>query len=178
MIEKETKKYKRIWSMPDYAKWSPGTDEHLPFFHEVRPEDGTSIIDYGCGQGKSVDFFKRCGFETKGVDLVKLHEDTIIAPLWELPAGLNSDYAFCCDVMEHLPGQYVAQSIEQIRDATVVAGYFRISTVPDEYGRMIGQQLHLTVENGNWWFSQFKKLWPQVRLVRQLDDHVILHARR
>lgn len=42
-------------------------------------------------------------------------------------------------------------SLEAIRERTTTGGFFQIATRPDTCGELIGETLHLTVRDPEWW---------------------------
>lgn len=161
----EKKKYERMWAHRDYAKWSPG-EEIAPFaFKELCAHAGQSIIDYGCGKGQAVAYFRDRGMFARGVDLVPLFPAAIIASLWELPDSLlPADFAFSADVFEHIPTDKIDATLAGIALRTKEAGFFRISTREDSMGRLIGKKLHLTVQPVGWWKHKLLQFFDIVRL--------------
>jgi hypothetical protein len=63
--------------------------------------------------------------------------------------------------MEHIPTEDVEKVIANI---TASAGQvlFQIATVPDKFGATIGQRLHLTVRDHDWWAARMPQiLWQE-----------------
>ncbi len=158
----EQSKYERMWAKPEYSGHSPG--EHwAAVFGEVaglKPGDEKTAIDLGCGAGIG-------GYtlmEIYGINVTFLdHVDVLEVPfrerqtfiqqcLWEPIPRRNPryDYGYCCDVMEHIPSEYVMLTLERIREVCGHA-FFSIAHLPDSCGEMIGETLHLTVQPFEWW---------------------------
>ncbi len=119
-----------------------------------------SVIDYGCGMGRAAADLARAGFFSVGVDIAAnaLEERIpfVEACLWDLPETLGpSTFAFCADVMEHIPEPYICNVLQLIRMRTLALGCFAISWGDDDCGRLIGQELHLTKRPYEWWVEQF-----------------------
>lgn len=137
-----------------------------------------TLIDFGCGDGKALDKFAAAGFVVVGVDHIALRSDVVTACLWDLPASLPCvDYGFCADVMEHIPPEYVDMVLQGIARHVTKTAYFRISTIPDSMGALIGETLHLTVHSGDWWVDQLLNAFDDVQIVRTTPDHVIIVGR-
>ena len=62
-----------------------------------------------------------------------------------------------CDVMEHMPPEYVMLVLDRIISACRMT-WFTISFVPDEFGQAIDQSLHLTVQPFTWWREHLASL--------------------
>jgi SAM-dependent methyltransferase len=154
----ERKKYEEIWSFPEYADYSPG-GEHVERFMELcKPPYYATVIDIGCGRGNAgLELQKRklnvWWLDITGAALDPKIEcaDFIEAPLWshwQRPMGWH--YGFCVDVLEHIPTEYTMLCIERIVRACGVS-YLVINNEPDAFGKKIGEPLHLTVANFDWW---------------------------
>jgi len=163
--ENEKEKYSDIWSLKDYANMSPGEQMVDTFCNIARPPKfGASVIDIGCGGGAGSRALKKRGFKVFAFDLT----DTAWQPDPEIPMRTGTiwngipmrnlfDYAYCCDMMEHIPTQFVALSIEQILRVAPYA-FFSICFTPDHFGSYIRQDLHLTVQPFTWWRDTLREL--------------------
>lgn len=168
----ERAKYAEIWStVPEYRNFSPGLQNVERFLSIVKPKRGSSIIDIGCGEGVAgLDFAKR-GFADWYLDITnaglkdsvprnRFFEMPLWSNDWPSPENIDDgsydglwlqfDYGFCCDVMEHIPPEYTMLVLDRIIEHCKVA-YFQICNLPDAFGQRIGEPLHLTVQNFNWW---------------------------
>lgn len=164
VIEKE--KYEQVWTADAYRRWSPGEDEQeraCDWFSDELNRVGASFnekptfVDYGCGEGRTVQWFQDQGFRSWGVEHarnainaagIQVYEEC----LWHMRHLPTSDFAFCCDVMEHIPPNKVNLVLHQIAERTRLAAWFRIATVPDNFGpTLLNKPLHLTVEPAKWW---------------------------
>jgi len=154
----EREKYQLMWSMPAYRTVAPG--EHVvDKFMEIAKPEGV-VVDFGCGTGRAgtkiaethdvilVDFTDNCR------DQEALCLPFIRADLTD-KIPVNGDYGFCTDVMEHIPTEDVKYVITNIMGSTPKA-FFQISTVDDQFGKLIGEPLHHTVRPHNWWIEEFK----------------------
>lgn len=157
----EKSKYHLLWSTQSYRDFSPGEEAADQFLRIAKP-DGL-IIDFGCGTGRGglklneaghavylVDFAENCR------DAAALHLPFLECDLTQ-PIPLSAPYGFCTDVMEHIPPDEVEAVISNIM-ASAERVFFQISTVPDEFGAVIGQSLHLTVRPHLWWYNMFLAL--------------------
>lgn len=162
-----------MWACPEYRQWSPGADSVSEFVALF--DNRATVTDFGCGDGKALDLLNAAGFETVGVDLVTLRPDVINACLWDLPASLAvAEYGFCADVMEHIPTDHVDAVLRNLADKVNCAAYFRISTVPDGMGALIGETLHLTVRSAEWWQERVRIVFGQADLLRVAADHCVI----
>jgi len=172
LLEAERSKYERMHAVPGYSV-GPGIS-HIPHFLQyLKP--GESVIDFGCGTGDAAKALLDLGHDIRLVDIVNtglspahgLDDRLCIASLTNLPDSLRpADWGFCCDVMEHLPTEWVPIALAQMR-TRVEKIFFSISGHPDSWGKKIGETLHLTVQPCGWWMEQIGKQW---NLVSRLDN--------
>ena len=157
----EAAKYEEIWQLPEYANTSPGELRSTLFGQVAQPQEGDTLIDLGCGKGAGgLALQNAYGVEVTYLDIVKVNgvpEPFIEQPLW-VPLQVKAKYGYCCDVMEHLPKEFVMLAISNILNSCEYA-FFNISFVPDHFGQQYLQKpLHLTVENFTWWRDRFSEI--------------------
>lgn len=173
----EKHKYEQIWELDAYRRFSPGAGQARVFLELAEPEPGDEVLVFGCGMGLEgqaigniskelygepckvtmFDFAANClndeireACETEEWLNFKLHDI-------EEPVSARAPFGFCCDVMEHIPEDKVAQVIENIVSATGRA-YFCIANHHESYGNIIGETLHVTVKPFTWWEELFESL--------------------
>jgi len=154
---KERDKYRRMWERAEYRRYSPGLEAASRAFKQMRA--GQTLYDLGCGTGRAGDYFHANGMDVVLVDFAPNANESklpfVEACLWrmELP---RRDWGFCADVMEHIPPEHVEAVLERIA-ACCSNVYFQIHTEQDGCGRLIGETLHLTVQEPAWWFEKLRK---------------------
>jgi SAM-dependent methyltransferase len=160
----ERDKYAEIWSIEEYrTAESPGEQNVQRFMDVVNPPLGSSLLDIGCGAGRAgLDFVSR-GLAVHWMDITDAALDPAIdrarfieSPIWGSLAG-KWDYGFCCDVLEHLPTEYTMAAIDRILAHCSIA-WLQISLRSDEFGKLIGEPLHLTVRPFDWWLLRIATL--------------------
>lgn len=157
-VMEEAAKYEKMWGVAEYRNMSPGEDSAGKFLALVKP-DGP-IIDFGCGTGRGALRIADQGHKVTLVDFAGNCRDEAAKRLpfvkWDLtkPLGLTAPYGYCTDVMEHIPTKDVQTVIDNIM-ASAETTYFQISTIPDNFGAVIAQQLHLTIQPHEWWRDRF-----------------------
>lgn len=159
IVETEQAKYDQVWDIPGYGKkYSPGI-KYLRLFKDLaQPKNDERVIDIGCGDGRAMQQLSdACGIAPFGIDISSVidqcsfsHVQCSVWRSWGEFDFMIFDYAYCCDVMEHLPTEWVAMSLHRIAHRCRF-GFFSICLVPDGYGKKIGQTLHLTVRPFEWW---------------------------
>ncbi len=163
--KQERDKYAEIWTFPEYREYSPG-GEHVPRFLDVlKPDKMSTVIDIGCGVGNAGLALREAGMRVTWLDITDAALDPAIArkdfiqsPLWghwRRPHGW--DYGYCCDVMEHIPTEYVMLCVERIVRACRVS-WLLIANQPDGFGQVLGEPLHLTVKPFSWWLVRLATL--------------------
>lgn len=176
--EQEAAKYAEVWTSIDkYKDHSPGLENVERFMRVVEPEKGSELIDIGCGAGVAGLEFKKLGLDVWYLDITDAGLEPevdrgrfIQGPLWsewrQNKQGRGWKYGFCCDVMEHIPPEYTMLVIDRILAACRTV-WFQIALVPDGFGEMIGQPLHLTVRPYVWWLDRIASI-SKVRDARDL----------
>ncbi|NGX38624.1 MAG: hypothetical protein K1000chlam2_01799 [Chlamydiae bacterium] len=174
--QSEKSKYDVIWrDFPSYRDCSPG-EAFVPFFFEGFKGElraGQTLIDFGCGTARVTKDFLSKGLNITLVDISPYSLDEEIrhaltlfanqvhfvqACLWQLPDELKSAYwIYCCDVLEHIPEDYVDTVLEQIAKRMRFGGYFSICLQEDLSGKKLGHPLHLTVREKAWWEEKLSK---------------------
>ena len=166
--QREADKYRLMWEQPSYRDWAPGVDHVWGAVEKlgIRPND--SLMDFGCGTGRSVRKFLNFGVKAAGTDFAPnaLEEDVpfTLCALWDIHhLAPIADWAFCTDVMEHIPPERVDIVLQNISRTIGLRGaYFAIDSVPDRQGLIIGQPLHMTVRPPAWWAEQLSKHFAHV----------------
>jgi SAM-dependent methyltransferase len=157
----EREKYHRMWAVPGYRDVAPGELAAATFLDLVKP-DGL-VVDFGCGTGRGGLAIEQAGHEVILVDFASNCRDpeAMALPFVELdlsePCPLRVPYGYCTDVMEHIPPHQVETVVGNIMAAAGTV-FFQIATVPDKFGAVIGQRLHLTVQPHAWWAGLFERL--------------------
>ena len=162
---KERELYSSVWASIDcYGDRSPG-EAYVPMFLQMIGPDRGKVLDAGCGCGKGALALKAAGFDVTMCDLtneglvpearsIPFHE----AVLWRRPLFTAwFDYAYCCDVLEHVPTQFTMLTVEQLL-WTAHRVFIAVSNVQDLNGAWVGQPLHQTVQPFTWWRDSFREI--------------------
>lgn len=157
--QEEKDKYEKTWKHFGYRIYSPG-ENAVPDFLERNPKRGT-LIDFGCGLGRATKLLIEAGFAAKGVDIAANALGERIpfteACLWDKP--FSADWAFCCDVLEHIPPEHVDKVLDNMKTKNC---YLQIHLKEDSFGKNVGEKLHLTIQPHEWWLEQVSKRWKIV----------------
>jgi 2-polyprenyl-3-methyl-5-hydroxy-6-metoxy-1,4-benzoquinol methylase len=177
MIEAERIKYQRMWTeVPGYRTNSPGERLVDTFLSLAQWDKGDWLIDCGSGTGRAAKKLSDAGLNVTMLDITPTATDPdvklsfIEACLWDMPEfpqrGLY-DWVYCCDVCEHLPTEHVDAVLDNLATMTGYGAFLQIAMWPENYGKQIGETLHLTVKPTEWWMEKINKRWE---VKRQLDS--------
>lgn len=162
----EQAKYEIMWTQSEYRIVAPGEMVAGRFVQICRPEG--KVLDIGCGTGRgSMVIEKLTECELLLIDFTANSRDPQAMRLPFLQCDITKDipakghYAFCTDVMEHIPPADVDAAIQNVMKAAPRA-FFQISLVDDALGGLIGQPLHLSVYPFAWWIAVFERLGYRV----------------
>lgn len=182
LTKREAEKYTLVWKHPEYRKVSPGEAEMSHAHRVMGCREGDSLNDYGSGPARATKWFQDQGMSVLGIDIAPNAAETDvpiqIACLWDMGGDVPaSDFAFCCDVMEHLPPDTVDLVIREIAGRTRRGAWFRIATRPDVMGpRLINEPLHLTVRDGDWWRAALRNHFGVVQTIPTGPRDAVFYA--
>ena len=180
----EKAKYEKAWAVPEYSRTSPGAKMVRPFLEICKPWKGLRVIDFGCGSGAASLKLADMGFQVTGVDHVDVRKKGkkkykfIQHCLWKkFDEDIRADYGFCCDVMEHIPEDYVDAVLENMF-CRVRHMFLNISFTQDNFGDHpdIADRLHMTVRPYQWWKDKLEK-YGQVMDGRDFMHSGIFHCK-
>lgn len=177
-LEKEREKYSAIWALPKYHDFSPGA-MYASTFEQYEPLKSVRIIDIGCGAGAGGKALKSAGYDKiEFLDIVDAcHQPAFIQKAiwddWPSTAMFKRDWGYCCDVLEHIPEHYVGLSLYQMSKGCRKA-FLSISLTQDVFGRVIRDELHLTVKPFGWWKSLLSEFGTVTEARDQMDTGVYI----
>jgi len=175
-LESEKRKYWRAYQHKSYRRGSPGERVAAYFLFSSAREQGDTVIDLGCGTGRAgkylADYKKKMpGGEPRVlnvtlfdfVDVREVDLPFIEGNMWELDGLPVFDWILCCDVLEHIPPQYVDRTLDGMAKITRKGGLLTIAHVPSstaDFSDMeIIEDLHLTIESPHWWQAKIESRW-------------------
>ena len=168
----EKEKYELVWrKVARYGKdWTnPGLASSVKSWIVAGMTSGSSVMDFGCGNGTSLKWLASQGYRSKGVDIAHNatdHPSVIIADLRYQPELGVSDYGLCTDLMEHIPTDDVDAVLDTIANSVKCAVLFVIARDEDRDGAEVGQVLHLTRKNAAWWNERILSHFSRVEVLR------------
>lgn len=181
-IEKDAEqaKYEKAWSLPAYRDHAPGEFTAKAFVDIARPSPGDQVIDFGAGTGRGalmialmgrckvqmLDFAENC-LDEDVRDMLSTQSQSLSFAKQDLRKEIKNyaKYGYCTDVMEHIAPEHVRTVLINILKSAQHV-FFQISTLPDHFGKELGEELHLTVKPFEWWEEQLKAcdatiMWSQ-----------------
>jgi hypothetical protein len=185
MNEKE--KYEKVWRECErYGKnWVDaglGRPYKRPFLETAKP--ASTVIDFGCGNGSSLGWVKYAGFLPKGVEIAgnavtQNHNLITIGDLRDAGSMIHlgvAQYGLCTDLMEHIPTDDVETVLFNLAAHVTEAVFFGIARLPDKDGDALGLELHLTIQDKEWWDEKILEHFSRCDVVRYDDGCYLLWA--
>ena len=186
----EQAKYEKMWAHDEYRDVAPGEGGATYFLSQARPKPDATVIDFGAGTGRGayvlallgkmcvtmLDFADNCldpevkAAAEKQPDRLRFVHQDLTKPITETAA-----YGFCTDVMEHIRPEDVDQVLQNILGAAQHV-WFNISCTPDHMGALIGEPLHLTVQNYQWWLDKMHQHGMHVHYSRDYGEYCVFYG--
>ncbi len=193
LAQQESQKYQILWnSFPEYRKVSPADSLTQVFLDSFQNsiQKGDSVIDFGCGTGRSAPHLLKADLKIQMVDFCDNCLDVEIflqsvgpnpalrfiqGCLWNLPQHLEvADWMICFDVIEHIPEEMVDASLKEMASRMKKGGLLSIALIDDGFGRAINQKLHLTVKSADWWKERVSRYFLLQEELTNPDDYLVL----
>lgn len=156
----ERDKYRLMWGSEVYREHCPALLWMVDILQSLKPKG--MVIDFGCGTGRASIELAKVGCEPYLIDFAGNCRDEAAMQLpfleWDLaePMPVSAEYGVCCDVMEHIPPEQVETVVQNILNSARNV-FFSISTIHDQGGKLIGEELHLTVQPHEWWVEMLSR---------------------
>ena len=167
LARNEQHKYEKIWEIPHYRGSS---DYWLPslFLDHFKTQiyQGATLIDFGCGTGRSVPLLMQAGLQVNLLDIAEncLNPEIFLQTLgpnppvhffheclWNLSPHIKpADWIISFDVLEHIPESKIDIVLKEMASHMKIGGLFTIALCKDNFGSWIGEPLHLTVKPATW----------------------------
>lgn len=128
--------YNHHWSF--VKGLSPQEEERIRQTISLIPEDVSSILDVGCGDGRITNhlipqYSRVVGLESSKEALRYVKTEKMLGSIDCLPfPDRNFDLVLCCEVLEHLPFRVYPKAMEELER---VASKYIIVTVPNSEDR-------------------------------------------
>jgi len=129
---------------------------HLPEF--IKKYNPTSLIDYGCGKGSLVKYYKNTIQTVEGYD-------PCVEEFENIP-NKKYDVLISIDVLEHFELEYLTENLYLLNSLFEKAAYIDVNTQASKVFLSDGRNTHLIQEQPNWWQNQIL-LNMNVKIVNQ-----------
>ena len=177
----------RQW--PDYGHFSCGADSMPEFLEAADPQEGETVVDWGCGSGKASKLLYEHGLDVTAVDFAFNCLDEDVAELAKNNSrfrfvehdigkyiALPSEYGFCVDVLEHLPEDEVDAALDSMLYNSKHL-FLQIDVGKDGFGlhpEIQEEHLHLTIKPYQWWLE---KLVSKTVVVHRSNNYTTVRNR-
>jgi len=168
----EQQKYELVWQeVGRYGKdWTnPALASSIKKWIRATIPKKSSVMDFGCGNGTSLEWLKSEKYNPFGVEIAKNatgYPGVIIGDLRNDLVLPKCDYGMCVDVMEHIPTEGVEKVLNNISNSIRSGALFIIARDEDKDGAEVGQVLHLTRKPLEWWREKLLQHFSKVELLR------------
>lgn len=125
-----------------------------------------SVVDLGCGRGFYLRKLLELGKDAIGVEFSKVCCEKYLNDVPYINEDIFSfcrqdrcyDLTLCMDVLEHIEPSNISELIQGIRNISERA----IIGVANHSDVLMGHELHLIIENHDWWYDKLKKYYNKV----------------
>jgi SAM-dependent methyltransferase len=170
--------YEKLYDGKEYREFSPGESRLPDFFKQVKLAPDDVVIDFGCGTGRAAkSISSKCkviglDFAANAVETdIEFHKHDL-----RKKSPVTGTKGFCTDVLEHIHPRDVRKVLRNIMRA-VDECYLQICTVDDDFGKTVGEPLHLTVKPF-WWWARMLSAYGLIRYAREERQHAIFVVKK
>ena len=183
----EKDKYQKIWEIDSYRKYSPAMKHVIETVDRCKQKGFNTILDAGCGTGRATEAFITAGLMAVGIDITLTAVDPKIREkypkhfyeecLWSIEDNVPPfDLVFCVDVLEHIPLEMLNDTMQCLSILTTHEFFAKISLVKDSYGKLISQDLNLSIYHADYWITLFKKYYQSVEIIENKALYITLRG--
>lgn len=166
----------RAWRHQEYIE-ADGCHKGPELVKILELERGDELYDFGCGDGNMVDYLSDRGMKIIGLDMIKIHSDTILCNLMEISDMYSyqpREYGLCLGVMDHIPEDRVAQTLINLNHLARGEIYFTIPVRDLGYNDLLGKKIQQTIKSIGWWRNRLTEI-GQVK-IGQTGDWMTAHV--
>jgi ubiquinone/menaquinone biosynthesis C-methylase UbiE len=136
-----------------------------------------SLLDVGCGDGAFVYWCKQNNIEAYGLDISSKPKFEIIfyqGVATSLPLHDNSvEYITAFDLLEHLSKDDLKIAMNEFKRVSTKGLIASLSYV--KASEILGENLHLIIENKEWWTSFLKQYGDLILINKKFDGDKLLN---
>jgi len=165
MEQKEKEKYQKIWRFKEYSIYSNECNNLETIYKWAIKKPIKNITIVGCGEGYGLHYFAQKGYNVLGIDIVNVNRFSqykfVESPIWQanIPYYLDygySDLIIAIDVLEHIPPEKLDNTLKNISNSCKFF-YFSIFCKEDNMGKLINDNLHLSVLKPEEWLAKIRE---------------------
>ena len=177
----EKSKYHKMWQQSEYGMTSPVMRYVDGILEYAKQNYCKTILDAGCGNGKFMQRAIEDGFDIIGIDIslnglinepYNLVPLCIEAPLHQLECE-KKDLVVCCDVLEHVPQEWLKDTLKALSKACKKGFMFSICITDDHFGSLIGEKLHISLLSIEDWIDLIKQFFV-VQLYKRVGNDLLV----
>lgn len=168
---------KKAWRHQSYAE-APGLHRAEDIVRLLDMGNGDTVYDFGCGDGHMVDWLNDRGMIAIGLDMVKVHEDTVIVDLTQVADCFRHDvrqFGICLGMMDHIPEELVSITLTNLARMVEEDIYFTIPIRDLGYNDLIGRKVQRTLKPIGWWRNKLAVIGAVK--IGQTDDWMTAHVK-
>lgn len=147
--------YRQLIADETKRPWGGAVIGSVPrIYNYAKQHDCTSVLDYGSGKS---DFLKSLNesFPEHGL---QINQYEPARPEFSMDPPV-SDMTICVDVLEHIEPDKIDAVLEHIYERTNKIFYFKICLVASHNTFPDGTNLHLIIEDADFWQNKLIKHW-------------------
>jgi 2-polyprenyl-3-methyl-5-hydroxy-6-metoxy-1,4-benzoquinol methylase len=166
----------KAWRHQEYAE-AAGIHRPQELQRLLGLRRGDTVYDFGCGDGHMVDWLNDRGVDTIGIDMLKVHSDTVLCNLTQMSDCLNHeprDYGLCLGLMDHIPEEYVLSTLTCLNHLARGQIYFTIPIRDLGYNDLMGKKVQQTLKPIGWWRNKLTTIG--VVKIGQTDEWMTAHV--
>ncbi len=169
------------WRHPDYA-FADGIHEIASIEKTLGMPSGSSVIDFGCGQGVEVAWLNSRGHFASGIDIVNHGaKHTKVRDLTDPSLSNNLlpvDYGLCLGVLDHMAERDVPVVIANIGKLVKEEVFFTIPIRDLGWNALLGRTIQKSIKPIGWWRNRLQEI-GEVRIGQPSDtDWMWAHVRQ
>lgn len=150
----------KAWRQQEYVE-AVGIHTAEGLHRTLELEKGDTVYDFGCGDGHMVEWLNRKGIDTVGIDMVKVHEDTVLVNLTDMSDVYRHTprpFGLCLGMMDHIPEPLVSQTLLNLGHLARKEIYFTIPIRDLGYNDLLGKKIQQTLKPIGWWRNRLLEI--------------------
>lgn len=139
---------------------------------EIKENQCSSLLDYGCGKGKHYLAVLENGF--KFLEYLNISDVTKYDPCYPEfntePEREKYDCVICTDVLEHIPEEDISWVIDRLMNYTSKVAIIAVGFGPAKKHLPNGENAHICDKPEEWWAEKFQG-WTGSKLILLIEPN-------